>query len=64
MVVHTGGYGGAGRKHRQQALPLQVEEMLLLHLKELLLNGDLLGCQLQAIKKLTVSHSFITIIFL
>ena len=43
---HTCGYGGVGGKHRQQTLPLQVEEMLLLHLKELLLDGNLLGRQL------------------
>lgn len=36
----------AGGKDRQQALSLQVEEMLLLHLKELLLDSNLLGCQL------------------
>lgn len=43
---HTWGCDGAGGKDRQQALPLQVEEMLLLHLKELLLDGNLLSCQL------------------
>lgn len=50
---HTGGErgtcscDGAGGEDREQALSLQVEEMLLLHLKKLLLNGDLLGRQLQ-----------------
>lgn len=37
---------GAGGQDGQQALSLQVEEMLLLHLEELLLDGDLLRCQL------------------
>lgn len=37
---------GGGGEDGQQALSLQVEEMLLLHLKKLLLDGDLLGCQL------------------
>lgn len=45
---HTCSCGGAGGEHRQEALPLQVEEVLLLHLKELLLDGNLLGCQLRA----------------
>lgn len=39
---------GAGGEDREQALSLQVEKMLLLHLKKLLLDGDLLGCQLWA----------------
>lgn len=38
--------GGAGGQNGQQALSLQVEEMLLLHLQELLLDGDLLCRQL------------------
>lgn len=37
---------GAGGEDGEQALSLQVEKMLLLHLEELLLDGDLLGCQL------------------
>ncbi|TNN73509.1 hypothetical protein EYF80_016299 [Liparis tanakae] len=37
---------GAGGQDRQQALSLQVEEMLLLHLKKLLLDGNLLRGQL------------------
>lgn len=44
--IHTWDCNWAGGKDRQQALSLQVEEMLLLHLKELLLDGNLLGCQL------------------
>lgn len=43
----TCGCGGAGWEHRQEPLPLQVEEMLLLHLEELLLDGDLLRRQLE-----------------
>lgn len=39
---------GAGGEDREQALSLQVEKMLLLHLKKLLLDGNLLGGQLWA----------------
>lgn len=46
LLLLTWSCDGAGGKDRQQALSLQVEEMLLLHLKELLLDGNLLGCQL------------------
>lgn len=48
LVVRSGtlSCGGAGGQNGQQALPLQVEEMLLLHLQELLLDGDLLCRQL------------------
>lgn len=46
VTRYTWSCNGAGGKDRQQALSLQVEEMLLLHLKELLLDGNLLGCQL------------------
>lgn len=34
--------GNTGGEHGEKALPLQVEQMLLLHLKKLLLDGDLL----------------------
>jgi len=43
---HTCECHGAGGQDRQQALSLQVEEMLLLHLKKLLLDGNLLRGQL------------------
>lgn len=48
--------GGAGGQDGQQALSLQVEEMLLLHLEELLLDGDLLGRQLSRRKRQNIPH--------
>lgn len=47
---------GAGGQDGQQALSLQVEEMLLLHLEELLLDGDLLGRQLSRRSRKKKNH--------
>ncbi len=55
---HTWSCNGAGGKDRQQALSLQGQEMLLLHLKELLLDGNLLGCQLKQSDNTTSVRKF------